>query len=284
MNRVQLKKGSDPANLFEQIKAMENQFRDLPQKLSEDDKIAAVLEKASDEYGVILANTAQEKGSRLTMDDLEDAMKIQWRIVKGTKESTNQPGKEFVLSAFTGKCYKCGQSGHKANECPNAEKEDKSGGRQKFTGKCNMCGKTGHKASQCWYDEKNAHLCPKWWKTCGNQKETGLSATGETNKNDSEQGKEFILMTINKMEFSTTASVLSDPNIFIRDTGASSDTTALDLGFRNKKPAKTSNNIVDASGNSLTGQTIGNVSGVFCDKYGNKQNNVVIGYGLLTGL
>ena len=208
MNRVQLNKGSDPADLFEQIKAVENQFSDLPQKLSEDDKIAAVLEKASDEYGVILANTAREKGTHLTMDDLEEAMKIQWRIVKGAKESTNQPGKEYVLSAFNGKCYKCGQSGHKANECPNAEKEDKSGGGRKFTGKCNTCGKTGHKSSQCWNDEKNAHLRPQWWKTRGNQKETGFSATGESKNNDSEQGKEFILMTMNKMEFSATASVL----------------------------------------------------------------------------
>ena len=80
----------------------------MPQKISGGDNIVAVLQKASDKYGVILANTAQEKGNHPTMDYLEDAMKIQWRIVKGAKESTNQPGTEYVLLAFTGKCYKCG--------------------------------------------------------------------------------------------------------------------------------------------------------------------------------
>ena len=92
---------------------MGNQFSDLPQKFSEDDKIAVVLENALDKYGIILANTARKKGTRLAMDNLEEAMKIQWRIVKGAIESTNNQGKEYVLAAFIGTCYKCGQTGHK---------------------------------------------------------------------------------------------------------------------------------------------------------------------------
>ena len=122
LNVIQLKKGTDPEGLFEQIKSVENQFSDLPQRLSEDDKIAIVLEKALDKYGVILANTACKKETGLTIDNLEEAMKIQWRIVKGTKESTSNQGKEFNLAAFARNCYKCGQTGHKANKCPNANK------------------------------------------------------------------------------------------------------------------------------------------------------------------
>ena len=33
---------------------------------------------------------------------------------------------------------------------------------------------------------------------------------------------------------------------------------------------------MDAPGNDLTGKTVGDISGVFCDKYGNGQNNVII--------
>ena len=101
MNTIKLKKGTDPAHLFELIKSVENQFSDLPQKLTEDKKIAAVFEKASDEYGIILANTARDKGTALTMDDLEESMKMQWRITSGSNDSQNTQRKEFVLSGLT---------------------------------------------------------------------------------------------------------------------------------------------------------------------------------------
>ena len=63
MNAMKLSKGEDPAKLFEKLKAIDNQFRDQVHSLTEDDKIAVVLEKGLDKYGAILANTAREKGS-----------------------------------------------------------------------------------------------------------------------------------------------------------------------------------------------------------------------------
>ena len=77
LNKVKLASGKNPANLFKEIKSIDNQYKNLNHNLSEDKKIAAVLEKASHEYSVILANTAREKGNSLTMDDLEEAMRIQ---------------------------------------------------------------------------------------------------------------------------------------------------------------------------------------------------------------
>ena len=77
MNGIKLKKGTDPAQLFKLIKSVENQFSDLPQKLTEDKKIAAVFENASDEYRVILANTTRDKGTGLAVDDLEESMVMQ---------------------------------------------------------------------------------------------------------------------------------------------------------------------------------------------------------------
>ena len=75
-------------------------------------------------------------------------------------------------------------------------------------------------------------------------------------------------MGMNSMEFSSSAKLLEDPNIFIGDTGASSDTTASDLGFRNVRGASNADSIIDASGNDLKGKTVGDVTGTFCDKYG----------------
>ena len=158
LNQVKSNERENPAKLFEQIKSIDNQFSDLPNKLTEEAKIAVVLEKAANEYGVILANTAREKGTGLTVDHLEQAMKLQWRIqygADGKNNKQNENGKEFKLVSFGGKCYHCGQTGHKANQCPNKDNDGKNQNgtnkkSYKFKGKCNNCGQVGHKAVDCW--------------------------------------------------------------------------------------------------------------------------------------
>eukprot|EP00957_Ditylum_brightwellii_P193658 14747479-Ditylum_brightwellii.AAC.1 len=64
------------------------------------------------------------------MDDLEEAMAIQFCIRYGKTEDKGSDGKEVTLAAFNRKCYNCGESGHMANECPN-----KKQGKKKF--QCN---------------------------------------------------------------------------------------------------------------------------------------------------
>ena len=78
LKRVELKTGEDPAKLSKQLKAIDNQFSELTHGLTKDNKIGVILDKGAEEYGLILANTAREKGSGLTLDNLEDAMKVQW--------------------------------------------------------------------------------------------------------------------------------------------------------------------------------------------------------------
>ena len=267
LNKVTLSARENPANLFEEIKAIDNQYKMLAHDLTEDDKIAAVLEKAPNEYAVILANTAREKGSALTLDDLEEAMRIQWRIEHGDEDESKKKSKEFSLSAFGGKCYNCGKTGHRASNCPEKDNNNRnsgqgSGGKKKFNGTCNTCGKQGHKAEDCWDDERNAHKRPRWYKP---KTEKSL---GAVNNSSGGGGSEFLLMGLNKMEFRADARILDDPNVFIGDTGASSDTTASKLGFQNTRPGDAKDNIVDASGNDLSGKLVGDVSGTFCNKNG----------------
>ena len=272
LNKVELKAGDDPAKLFEQLKAIDNQFSDLTHGLTEDDKIGVILDKGADEYGLILANTAREKGSGLTLDDLEEAMKVQWRITKSSKsESQGARKSEFSLAAFAGKCYNCGQTGHKADKCPNKngnknkdKGENGSGKRESFQGKCRLCGKQGHKAAQCWNDDKNSSKRPSWF-----NKEAGMAAPSGSEGTS----REFLLMAL---EMDATAKLLEDPNVFIGDTGASSDTTSSDLGFRNARKASRSDSITDASGHDLSGKTVGDVSGHVCDKFGSEINYATI--------
>ena len=123
MNALSLCEGENPENLFEEIKAIDNQFKDLTHGLTEQDKIAAVLDKGPKEYSVILANTAREKGSRLTMEHLKEAMRIQWRIEHGDGKAKSGNSKEFNLSKFSGNCYHCGKKGHKSNKCQEKKKQ-----------------------------------------------------------------------------------------------------------------------------------------------------------------
>ena len=51
--------------------------------------------------------------------------------------------------------------------------------------------------------------------------------------NSSGENKEFLLMAVNGIEFEASAKILEDPNVFIGNTGASSDTSVSDLGFVN---------------------------------------------------
>ena len=52
-----MKSNDKPSLLFEQIKALENQYSGLKKKMSKEDKIVVVLEKAPVEYAKIIATT-----------------------------------------------------------------------------------------------------------------------------------------------------------------------------------------------------------------------------------
>ena len=70
------------------------------------------------------------------------------------------------------------------------------------------------------------------------------------------------------MMFPRTASILKDPNVFIGDTGATSDTTNSRYGFTNIKKATKGDNIVDASGRDIAGSMVGDLKVTVCNKNG----------------
>ena len=227
LNRVEMSKTDDPSELFEQISSIKNAFQtNNTQTVDEEDLLATVLEKAPEEYASILATEKRSKGANLTLENLEAAMDTEYRIrygVKGIEREKKRRG-ELPLSAFNSKCYNCQEEGHLARDCPKSTKDQRFGGKGqgKFKGTCNNYGKHGHKNTDCWQLEENKNKRPQGYK--------GKSKKGlVTTESDRNGGKEFLLMT---KGFSTDDAILNDPNVFIADTGATSDTTPYDIGFK----------------------------------------------------
>ena len=61
MNKISMKKGQEPAVLFEQISAVENRYNSVEQ-VSEEDLIAVILDAAPAEYHSVLTSEHRFKG------------------------------------------------------------------------------------------------------------------------------------------------------------------------------------------------------------------------------
>jgi hypothetical protein len=234
LNRVSMKRNDDPAVLFESLSKIENKYNTATRKLDEEDLIAVVLDKAPREYQAVLTSEQRFKGDKLTLADLNSAMNQHWRQIKGSGTSEDD-GTEVTLSAFGGYCYKCKAKGHKASDCPvkggdnniNNNGNGKGGGKgkQKFKGKCNNCGKVGHREVDCWLKEANKDKRPKGFKVPG---ETTTVATDGGSK------VEYLLVG---MTFPDNHDFLSDPNVWIADTGATVHNTPHQCGLMNVRKA-----------------------------------------------
>jgi gag-polypeptide of LTR copia-type/Zinc knuckle len=127
LNKITMKKGSDPTLLFEELSGIEEKYMIPGQKIDESDLIAIVLDVATDDYQVVLTTEQRRRGRELTLSDLEDAMYQHYRQAtrnKPDRRVIKEEG-EVLLSAFQGTCYSCGKTGHRANQCKNRNKEGK---------------------------------------------------------------------------------------------------------------------------------------------------------------
>ena len=115
---------SNPQTMFEQIAALENQFKT---PVSGSEKIVIAIEKLPAEYQAVLTAKLRKEGGMLMASHIENATFQYWRSVhslyaKNTviNVANNQDlelGKEVALAAFNGTCNRCGQRGHKEEDC-----------------------------------------------------------------------------------------------------------------------------------------------------------------------
>lgn len=113
--KLKMKKDEDPDKYFRKHAVLKNKYRSNSSTLDEENMVAATLTKTPPTYGSILIAVLREKGKKLKINDLQEAMKQHWcirhNLVNGDEEvddldSNDDKVKETALSAAnTVKCY-----------------------------------------------------------------------------------------------------------------------------------------------------------------------------------
>ena len=126
---VSMRERENPTTLFEQIDLIRQLAEGDPQgyKINDDEYIVQIMTSAPDEYSSVLthAMTSSAAGGTITSTDLKTVMKAFWRLkynlIGGAKKGKNRNREgeiSLLASGFGGKCYECGDNGHRAVNCP----------------------------------------------------------------------------------------------------------------------------------------------------------------------
>jgi hypothetical protein len=101
LNAFSLKGNKDPSDMFEELATIEHTYLETKATLGSQDLPGSVFAAAPDKYHYVLNITAEMKGAKLDIDDLENAMyKLWWK--GGGKPRGGYDKNGIVLSAFTG--------------------------------------------------------------------------------------------------------------------------------------------------------------------------------------
>ena len=271
MRKLKFKSKDDPNDFFEKLAGIKNLAKKLKEKdtISKDELVSQVIAKTPERYMANVKKVIDDKGDAITIDDLETEILDMYELSNiGSGADSDESGEETetAMTNFPGKCYNCGEEGHRANVCPKKKKDrgpgsgggrGGGGGHQRagFSGKCRGCGQVGHKNDECWELEKNAAKRPKNWKSkLGSEAGMGAAAA------DTADDVEYMLCSVDRAKFSESERhKLSDPNIVIADTGASVNVSGSAKGLVNKRTAREGVTVMMGNGQAHSPDAVGDV-------------------------
>ena len=185
---VRIEPKQNPRILFERLQAINNKFEG---RVSDEDMLATAISSAPTQYAATIAAEEIRQGDALTLDDLEKAMKMHWRINGGTsgEQSTNE---ELTLV----------DASSEGNTKYQARRSNK---------KCNLCGRIGHFYKDCWFNPANKDKRPDWLKAKLAGEETSAALIESQDDDDYDDGVvELILCSIEKKEQSSGERALTE--------------------------------------------------------------------------
>jgi hypothetical protein len=119
----------------------------------------------------------------------------------------------------------------------------------------------GHFAAECWDNPENASKRPAWYTPKAKTNEVNNTATGKGKTNKFE----LLFCTIGKQLFLDSIGLLTNPNIWIADTGATSNTTFDDEYIYATTKLTDSDTAKTASGHWLKAMKVGKLDAILCD-------------------
>jgi Zinc knuckle len=182
-------------------------------------------------------------------------------IMQATKgNDNNQIDTSMML------CYSCGQYGHRSNECKNAKNFELAAQVLKVQGwsPCEHCRRFGHPLALCWNLPENVQTRPAYWKGLRKQEynsgpHTGVHESGNMYINqDSEEDLCELSLVMGYMQDKDMKSIdellkemglnLSNPDVWIGDTGATTHNTSCKKNTINHHKATDQDNIIGVTG------------------------------------
>ena len=86
LNKVRIKENQDSESLFEQLVGISNEAKISGVNVSEEEMIAIILDRAPIPYAYVLAAIQNAKVNNLSLNDLKEVMRNQYRIVQGRND------------------------------------------------------------------------------------------------------------------------------------------------------------------------------------------------------
>ena len=167
-NKVQLRKefnasklnswSQDPDEWITKLEIKRKRLIKMGTEINDEDLMIHILNNLPSEYD----NVAEAMERRLDdvikpleIGELRDELVMKFNRIKKNKglngDTNSDEVEESALAAFSsrnfkGRCYNCGEFGHKKQDCPQLKNNN---GKNTFNGNCFYCGKRGHKKSEC---------------------------------------------------------------------------------------------------------------------------------------
>ena len=290
----------DPADWIMELEKIRTQLSGMKHVISDEDFMIHILANLPDEYESkveSLENDLDNEDDPLTLDRMSIELDAKYEKIckkndydpeneKDKKKKKRNENNGTALAAagngqFKGRCFVCGNWGHKSHQCPNRNNNTQNGQttqnvptsnanptanntnnyvpprRPRVQVKCDHCGKWGHRKEDCWFLKNNQFRNAEKANVCMPVSE------------DVPNGVEDEVVLINEMPtIKNEETGLNEirNNIWIADSGASSHMTNDASGLYNTR--EISSKVKIGSGDYVEAELIGSLRGIAKQKNG----------------